>query len=210
MTTELLPLYPTPKITDHETAAVARLTDPFIGKPRIVALAALIGDRAQSLENVLYDVLARRMLGVFFDRSAYGFDPSMPGAEGTQLDVIGKILGLPRVNGQTDDSYRRDLGCWYLFLQSCGEPETLIAILAELTQSTAGGVHFREFPPASMMMYFDGSAAAHPNINSIMQRARLAGVRLDLVSTGPETAAFCFEGGVGLGFDQGQMAVIVE
>jgi len=75
-------------------------------------------------------------------------------AEGVQLDGLGQILGLPRVPGQTDQSYREDLQFQIFVNQSNGTPEEVIFILKYLTE--ASKVWYDELYPAAYEMATNG------------------------------------------------------
>jgi hypothetical protein len=76
-------------IVDHADQAAARLTSGYSSKPSVVSLVRVLADQIQLLENAAAHVNADRLL--------YGGR-----AEGAQLDVLGKIIGLPR--GGLDDA----------------------------------------------------------------------------------------------------------
>jgi len=101
------------QITDHAAAAQARLPSQFIGATKLQALIGKIGERAQGIETVLFDLLNNRALST---------------ATGLQLDNLGTILDTARTVGETDDSYRARLFSATSQLQKSGEPEHLIEI----------------------------------------------------------------------------------
>lgn len=75
-------------------------------------------------------------------------------AEGEQLDGLGQILGLPRIPGQSDQTYREDLQFQIFVNQSNGTPEQMIQILKYLTDATE--IWYIELYPAAYQMITNG------------------------------------------------------
>ena len=75
-------------------------------------------------------------------------------AIGVQLDGLGQILGLARIPGQTDDSYREDLQFQIFVNESNGTPEEMIYILKYLTNATE--IWYNELYPAAYQMATNG------------------------------------------------------
>ena len=75
-------------------------------------------------------------------------------AVGVQLDGLGQILGLARIPGQTDDSYREDLQFQIFVNESNGTPEEMIYILKYLTDASM--VWYNEIYPAAYQMATNG------------------------------------------------------
>src|SRR5579862_6604488 len=98
-------------------------------------------------------------------------------AEGVQLDGIGQILGLARVPGQSDDSYREDLQFQIFINESEGSPEDVIAILKYLTNAQT--VFYDDMFPAAYMLTTDGLTFPDTpsDVDSIMQSVSPAGVQ---------------------------------
>lgn len=96
-------------------------------KPRMQAFLCALMDGAsgeggiQELENAIWQVLTERWLDT---------------AVGAQLDVIGRIVNMPR-RGWLDDVYRRLLGAQILVLGSTGTWPDLVAILGALGATLA-------------------------------------------------------------------------
>ena len=77
-------------ITTHKDDGASRLLYQFKGLPNITALACIMAERAQPIENLLAS-----LIGILDIDRAYG----------AHLDTIGVILGLPR-QGFNDPDYR--------------------------------------------------------------------------------------------------------
>ena len=75
-------------------------------------------------------------------------------AHGIQLDRLGQIIGLPRIAGQSDQSYREDLQFQIFVNQSNGTPEDVIFILKYLTEASM--IWYSEIYPAAYQMATNG------------------------------------------------------
>ena len=109
---------------------------------------------------------------------------------------IGEILGEPR-DGRNDTDYRAFLHVRQKINISSGEPETLISVLASLTDSTI--VELLEPSTARIEMYFNGSTVPS-NLLANMILIKAAGVELNELIMMTSTP-FVFDGDPGgLGF----------
>jgi hypothetical protein len=124
---------------------------------------------------------------------------SLNTAEGVQLDGLGQIIGLARIPGQSDASYREDLGFQIFVNQSSGTPENVIAILKYLTD--ASKIWYNEVYPAAYQMATNGLVGLNhliypfPNpsdLNSEIQKTSPAGVRFIGVTATYNTNPFSF------------------
>lgn len=79
---------------------------------------------------------------------------SLNTAQGVQLDGLGQIIGLKRIPGQSDDSYREDLQFQIFINQSHGTPEEVIYVLSFLTEAT--DIWYIECYPAAYQMATNG------------------------------------------------------
>jgi hypothetical protein len=108
-------------ITDHLEAATARFISQFRSpKPVLHGLLASYVEQLQILEDVLWDVINHRLLDPAPGESV--------GAEGVQLDVLGKIVGQPRL-GLSDVAYRLAIKLKIRVNRSRGSSEDLLEIL---------------------------------------------------------------------------------
>lgn len=96
---------------------------------------------------------------------------------GAQLDGIGQILGLPRVPGQSDESYREALQFQIFINESEGTPEDVITIMKFLTN--AQFVYYDDMFPAAYILTTDGETfpPVPSDLNSVMQSVSPAGVQ---------------------------------
>jgi hypothetical protein len=118
-------------------------------------------------------------------------------AVGKQLDGLGQILGLVRVSGQSDSSYREDLQFQIFINQSHGTPEEMISIIAYLTN--ASKVWYIEISPASYILMTNGTAfPTAPNspqdLVPAMQKVSPAGVEFSTLIAIYNTVPFVFAG----------------
>lgn len=181
------PLYPEERIDDHFEQARTRLTPPFRrgrkaawgDKNRLECLMEALIEPVQDIEDMLWDLLGSRFLFVTFDAVAHGYPLGFLGASGAQLDLIGKAIGLERVNGQIDADYRARLQVWYLYLTSCGEPDRLIQIIDNYT--SAATIEFDEYFPGHIIITIDSWPSSPSWILWLINASAAAGVGIVLV-----------------------------
>ena len=120
-------------------------------------------------------------------------------AEGLQLDGLGQILGLARIPGQTDSSYREDLQFQIFINQSHGTPEEVMKILKFITDSSM--VWYSELYPAAYQMAANGfvglDAVIDPTANpsdiiGLIQSVSPAGVAFVALAATYNTNPFVF------------------
>ena len=113
-------------------------------------------------------------------------------AEGAQLDGLGQILGLARIPGQIDESYREDLQFQIFINGSNGTPEQLIKILKFLTD--ASKIWYWELYPAGYEMATNGLIFPEPpsDLISLIQDVSPAGVEFVVLVAIYNTNPFTF------------------
>lgn len=113
-------------------------------------------------------------------------------AQGVQLDGLGQILGLPRIAGQSDQSYREDLQFQIFVNQSNGTPEEVISILKYLTDATT--VWYTELYPAAYQMATNGlTFPVNPSdLDQAIQNVSPAGVSFAALTATYNTNPFVF------------------
>lgn len=132
-------------IPNHVQRAISLLVTQFQDSPRIKALLTAYCLQVQDLQNAAEQL--------YYQRALYNEDPTKQ-AYGVQLDGIGQILNLPRLQGESDEQYRLRLRTRSLVLFSSGTPEQMIAILKE--QSEATFVKYYDMFPAGYEMFTNG------------------------------------------------------
>jgi hypothetical protein len=113
-------------------------------------------------------------------------------AQGVQLDGLGQILGLARVPGQSDASYREDLQFQIFINTSSGTPEQMIYILSYLTE--ASKVWYLESYPAGYVMTTNGLIfPTNPSdLVAAIQNVSPAGVQFEALIATYDTNPFVF------------------
>ena len=150
-------------ISDMVAKTVGLLVEQFRReRPFIAGLIAAVAVSCQEVEDVLFDLLRFRSVG---------------GATGTQLDEIGKIVGLTRTG--EDDDYRNDIYFQIFINRSNGTPETLISCLETVTAAVK--IELVEAFPARVIMTINQALKPLPgNLLAKMRRIKAAGVSLDI------------------------------
>jgi hypothetical protein len=185
------------KITDHVAQAQDRLLTQFRDSPKLNALLEAVVTEVQLGENVIFEVIAERLIAV---------------AEGVNLDIIGRIVGLERLDVSDDDEYRELLLVQIRANNSDCGADDIIFIASELTgvpvrytQTTATGYYSAHYhleyvvdPPLS-----DEWLA---RINDLLELVTCSGVSYEMVE-GDSPDAFRFDSGPG--FDQGKLGNLV-
>lgn len=181
------------KITDYGLRAVQLLLGQFRRSPKIVALAEILSEQYQDLENDAHACITDRMLSV---------------AEGVQLDQYGAIVGWPRL-GFGDDDYRRLIAVAIAINTSDGGAETVSYVLQQLTG--ADTVWYRQLGPAhytcTWALASDTAQAWLDVINAQMPKVVGSGVSWTLIEA-DSTEAFTLD--VGPGLDEGKLARRVD
>jgi hypothetical protein len=171
-------------ISNHIELAIASLAPNFRDKPKLEALlSAIISNNddvsqdsgIQGLEKNNYDLVYKFLLTQL--------GPGGECAEGAQLDIWGDILGFPRMGGESDAIYIRELASQFLFITSKGEPETLINIIATYTAATL--VELTEYPPASANITFNITPVEPQRLSRRIDNAAQGGVRISLIEVPP-------------------------
>lgn len=169
-------------------AALDRLALQFKDKPNLVGLIAALAASADRLETVVAQLKTL---------------PSIDQSSGTQLDILGEILGEPR-RGFDDGAYQLHLKARAFLNRSSGTGEDLYHLFQLLIDVP---LQMQEQWPAAFEVLIL-STALDPTLAgylyAILQQAKPMGVRAILRwLNAPPTQSFCFAGGPGLGFDSG-------
>lgn len=120
------------KVQDHVSDGVALLIDALRKQPLFAALVSTYLKQIQSLEDALWETVARQGLE---DVTGDGF------AEGTFLDALGVVVGEPRQN-RSDADYIPALKAKIKANNSDGQVETLLAILRLILPEAVHGSIF--------------------------------------------------------------------
>lgn len=125
------------KITDYDIEILEIITEFFKGS-NVEDLLKTISSQLEELENMWFQLLDER---------------NIDDAVGWQLDIIGKILNLPRL-GRDDVSYRNLLKLKAKINSSYGDPEILIETVKLLYN--ADDVIYVPNYPAGVIVQQDG------------------------------------------------------
>lgn len=146
-------------------------------KTNLQKLISALAESVQDVENVIQQLRTGR---------------NLDSAEGVQLDGIGEILDLPRLDDETDENYRERLKFQSFINGATGTPEEVIAIFKFLTN--AEKVRYIEYYPAAFQMITDGTTFPSPASDLIeaIQRASPAGVQYTPVTANYGEFPFVF------------------
>lgn len=155
----------------------------FQSQPNMISLIDGFAVSGQDMEDQLYRLFN---------------ELSIKDAIGEQLDGIGTILGEER-GDKGDEDYRASLSVRITINISRGEPETLISVLAAITESTY--VQLTELYPARVEMFFNGIVVP-ADLVANMNRVKAAGIQLTLVGNSSANPFTLAGDPVGAGFNE--------
>lgn len=177
---------------DHVRAALQNLLAQDKGRERIERLTALLVQRIQYLEDVVWAIREGGNLD-----TATGFD----------LDRLGNIVGEKR-QGRGDELYRMWIRARAVVNRSAGRPDEMLHILRLVLPKDAD-IEYLDIPDRNAEAYFQIDKIGSTDLDQlkrIMEEAISAGVLLHIVLAINPAEAFSFEGGPGLGFDAGKFS----
>jgi hypothetical protein len=180
------------QITDHADRALAFVLSQYDDSPRVRKLVEIIADQVQTLENVAWDVLAKRMLD---------------DATGDILDRYGRIVQLQRLDS-TDDEYRTLISVAIAANNSDAQCDTIAAVAAGCV---GRDVRYIYDGPMHLNLEYetdDPIGGAHADrIGEMITRAVGGGVSWRLTEGSDIGEAFRLD--VGPGLDVGKLGRIV-
>lgn len=180
---------------DHVASALARLPQQFRDKPKVVSLVTALARSKQSLEDALIDLLLLRYIDT---------------ATGPQLDVIGRIVGQPRLQ-LSDDDYRRYIRARVQTNRSTGTGKRIIRISKLILNDSTLRVVLRNYGTAGYhAKILDGTVDGDlaDILLSFLTDGTVGGVRvvLETLPAGPDDSFRLGGGPPGLGFGLGRFA----
>ena len=155
------------EITNHIQLAKARLIQQYKGDEDVEALVEMGTNDKQDQETAFQQMNNER-----------GLDSSV----GAQLDGIGKIVGLERLPGESDDAYRVRIKAQIGINLSQGEPERMIETFKILTG--APFVYFQKLDSGEVALSSSinfGTQEEVDDIIQIMESVAPAGVRVAFI-----------------------------
>lgn len=133
-------------------------------------------------------------------------DRAIDTAIGTQLDVIGRIVGQPR-DGHDDDLYRRIVRARIASNRSAGVVEDILRVTDLVIYDDAAEFTLTREGTASYTVRVDGVAVTSDMADILIELIRdatSAGVRgIAIAGTTAPGTRFKFDGATGTGFDEG-------
>ena len=178
---------------NHVEEAIGYLLEQFKDQPNIAAFLTAFVEQLQIIEATAWDLYLGRSLDT---------------AIGSQLDVLGRIVGRART-GEDDDTYRLYLRAQILINRSSGTAPEIIAIVELITNQLLGnnGIHTQDWPPAKFGVYVPYLNGADPAVLlALIKLAKAAGVGTFLeygTAVPPGEFNLIFDGTVDEGFDSG-------
>lgn len=160
---------------DHRTQAKALVIEQFKRSQRFNDwLGAYIG-QVQDLEDALWQLYTMR-----------GVDT----AEGVQLDVLGVIVGQPRL-GLDDEDYRTRIKVRIRLNRASGIADDIYAVFGLMLGNQIGAVDLQEVYPAGLIVQMNEYVATSPSVLAdILREARGAGIDTSLVWLPSEDGIF--------------------
>jgi len=172
------------KITDHIAQALDRILFQYKNKPLIEGVFTALVKQVQEIEDALEPLV---------------FERSVNTAIGAQLDEVGAIVGIARVAGQDDVSYRIAIKNKIIQNLNQGTPEEFIA--AAKFFLNAAFVWYLEVYPAEVDLFTTTPIAPddQDRIRALLENFLPIGVSLGLFGQYAGNDAFIFDGGKGFG-----------
>lgn len=184
-------------------SAVADVYAQYKNAPIVVAFANLIGAEAQEIENALWQIYSQMGLTT----QAPGFTPAV----GAQLDLMGKILNLPRTD-PNDALYLALLIAQSLVLRSSGRLPEIERVLSIVLPGGANTVTITELFPAAFLVDLSAqpiTAQFAAVYDRIVQQLRGGGILAQLLYTS-QTLANTFTTDIGPGLDTGYLSGVLN
>lgn len=156
---------------------MAVMLQQLFGKTRLEGVAAALGVELQSLEDGVYQLLS---------------EVNLDTGVGAQLDLIGKVLGVPRL-GLSDENYRVRLRVEILVRASRGTIDDLLGIVrAAMALILDASYSLSEPSTATVEITFTGTVGTlfPVELFSFLERARVYGVQLWLVRADEDAFTF--------------------
>lgn len=175
------------EILTHVSDAKRRLIQQYKDKPRINSILQAFIEQIQEIETMGKQLNDERSIFT---------------AIGVQLDLVGTIVGLTRLGGESNSDYRVRLHARVSLNVSQGEPERLISTFKLLLGADL--VIFQELPPAEVSLSSEVTFADQDEVDAalaILESVAPAGVRVQYIGIFDATEPFAMAGALsGLGF----------
>ncbi len=175
-------------ITDHADRAVNRLAQQY-RLPKLEAFLRALIHPLQAIEDVAWQLYTERFIDT---------------AIGAQLDLIGRIVGQPRL-GYLDDDYRRLCRARIIVNRSNGNIPDLLTVVTAVVNDPAAVIIVEPQYPGCIVFRINNvavTAAVADLVIALLRKAASGGVRVIFESTEhTEATTFSFfEDPTGVGF----------
>ena len=160
----------------HADEGLARSLERFKGMPNWELVLKLFLFRWQGMEDVAYALYQ----GMFLDN-----------AQGPQLDMLGEVVGEPRL-GKQDDQYRLYIRARIRINRSNGTVADILEVAKLVLEPTATVTYTPEYPAAYRIDVTGSTIAAH-DIRAILAQVKPAGVGFTVTRTEDLTNAFIWD-----------------
>lgn len=164
----------------HVAVAQSRLTHKLQGKAKLAALLASYMTEVQALEDAAWQL----------------YTDTLDTAVGDSLDVLGRVLGERRDAGLSDDVYRDVLRATVLANRSNGTGDESLAICVLLFGQVFGDFTLEESFPAGVLVEPAFAMRAPDASIRVLRKAKVGGVKLQLIDPPAEAAWFTFAVGI--------------
>lgn len=160
-------------VDDHATQAIDRVATQYKDSTRLKGIIEANADQWQAIDDALWQLATERYL--FSDAEINDVTVNYE-AEGDQLDVLGRIVGLER-GSMTDAQYRASLKGQIKVLRSSGAAEELIAVYYCVEPSST--ITITDYPPACFTLTLSDpiTVPEYAVYIKFIRQARAAGVR---------------------------------
>jgi len=165
---------------NHVAEALARLPEQYKNSENIRGIIESLVTGIQEDEAMFIDLRDNRTLDNAF---------------GDSLDLIGSIVGVARIAGEDDETYRGRIRLGIFKNRSQGTPEILIEVVQNFTNSTQ--IVFYEGGIASFAFNIDDQTLTQDEIDDLysgLREAKSAGVTIEHVTSFATDDAFAFDG----------------
>jgi len=160
------------EITNVSTLAQESVPGQYVDKAVMMALVQTLGDRAQVLESLLWQLATEST-------------PDQSATVGAQLDKWGQMVGQPRLGGdypagEGDTIYRQKLAAAVLRNRSEGTASDVLGVVAALFGSALTIAVVQDTPPAAFSLLLVVTAplstAEQAMVRDFVDRTRGAGI----------------------------------
>lgn len=172
----------TTETVDHTTEGLALLVSQYKGAPRLEGYLSALLDEVQALEAAIQQV-----------KAGYHIDDAV----GAQLDVLGRIVGQPRI-GQDDESFRTYVLARVAANKSSGRTKDLLNVVRLATSNEPNARHEFWRSLKTFVVFIEGISRERAQAIADLLGDAAGATRRVIVSTTPAVdTAFRWDSGPG-------------